>query len=305
MEIMALTSENGSDMVMPVAPLYGGGNNGGFGGFGGDWGWIVLLLLLAGGNGWGNGFGGGFGGYGNMMLGYDFPWLLNGQQNINANTNSGFRDQMLNDGITSVRDGISALATQVCNCCGDVQQSLCNGFAGVNATVNSGFANAESSANARQMANMQTAFAGQTAMANGFNNVSAQLAQCCCDNRLASADLKYSIATENCADRAALSDGIRDLLANQTANTQRILDQLCNDKIDAKNDTIAQLRQELLYARGQASQDVQTARILAGQTAEVDALYNRLDSCPVGTTPVYGRTPIFTCNNGCGCGCGV
>lgn len=302
---MALTSENGSDMVMPVAPLYGGGNNGGFGGFGGDWGWIVLLLLLAGGNGWGNGFGGGFGGYGNMMLGYDFPWLLNGQQNINANTNSGFRDQMLNDGITSVRDGISALATQVCNCCGDVQQSLCNGFAGVNATVNSGFANAESSANARQMANMQTAFAGQTAMANGFNNVSAQLAQCCCDNRLASADLKYSIATENCADRAAISDGIRDLLANQTANTQRILDQLCNDKIDAKNDTIAQLRQELLYARGQASQDVQTARILAGQTAEVDALYNRLDSCPVGTTPVYGRTPIFTCNNGCGCGCGV
>ena len=302
---MALTSENGSDIVMPVAPLYGGGNNGGFGGFGGDWGWIVLLLLLAGGNGWGNGFGGGFGGYGNMMLGYDFPWLLNGQQNINANTNSGFRDQMLNDGITSVRDGISALATQVCNCCGDVQQSLCNGFAGVNATVNSGFANAESSANARQMANMQTDFAGQTAMANGFNNVSAQLAQCCCDNRLASADLKYTIATENCADRAAISDGIRDLLANQTANTQRILDQLCNDKIDAKNDTIAQLRQELLYARGQASQDVQTARILAGQTAEVDALYNRLDSCPVGTTPVYGRTPIFTCNSGCGCGCGA
>lgn len=300
---MALTSENGSDIVMPVAPLYGGGNNGGFGGFGGDWGWIVLLLLLAGGNGWGNGFGGGFGGYGNMMLGYDFPWLLNGQQNINANTNSGFRDQMLNDGITSVRDGISALATQVCNCCGDVQQSLCNGFAGVNATVNSGFANAESSANARQMANMQTAFTGQTAMSQGFNNVQSQLANCCCENRLASADLKYSIATENCADRAVLSDGIRDLLANQTANTQRILDQLCNDKIDAKNDEIANLRQQIAMKDLAASQTAQNAFISQGFTNEVDALYNRLSNCPVPTTPVYGRTPIFTCNNGCGCGC--
>ena len=73
-------------------------------------------------------------------------------------------------------------------------------------------------------------------------------------------------------------------------------------QIDAKNDLIGQLRQELLYARGQASQIEQTAAIKAGQVAEVDALYNRLSQCPVPTTPVYGRTPIFTCNNnGCGC----
>ena len=142
------------------------------------------------------------------------------------------------------------------------------------------------------MADMQQMFGIQSALQN-----------CCCENRSNIADLKYTVATENCADRAALSDGIREIIASNTASTQRILDQLCQDKIDAKNDIISQLRQELLYARGQASQDVQTARILAGQTAEVDALYNRLDSCPVGTTPVYGRTPIFTCgNNGCGCG---
>ena len=79
---------------------------------------------------------------------------------------------------------------------------------------------------------------------------------------------------------------------------------MCADKIDAKNDEIAQLRQELLYARSQASQDVQTARILAGQNTEVDALYDRLNNCPVGTVPVYGRQPIFSCNNGCGCGNG-
>ena len=289
---MALTDES-NGMVMPVAPMYGGGYGNNGMGFGGDWGWIVLLLLLAGG-GWGNGFGGGFGGFGNMALGYDFPWLLNGQQGINANTNAGFQAAMLNDGITSIRDGIGNLSTQLCNCCSDMQQ-----------TVNSGFANAETAANARQIANMQQAFASQTAITGGLNNLSSQFADCCCENRLGLANLNSTIISENCADRQALNEGVRDILANQTASVQKILDQLCQDKIDAKNDTIAQLRQELLYARGQASQDVQTARILAGQTAEVDALYNRLDQCPVGTTPVYGRTPIFSCNNnGCCCGCG-
>ena len=289
---MALTDEsNGNGFYMPVAPAYGGGSGGfGNGGFGGDWGWIILLLLLGwGNNGFGGGFGGGYGG------GYDFPWLLTGQQNINTNTNNGFRDQMINDNITSVRDGISSLSNQLCNCCGDVQMSLANGFASV-----------EQGANARQIANMQTAFAGQTAMAQGFNNLQSQLAQCCCDNRAATADLKYTVATENCADRQVVSDGIRDLLANQTANTQRILDQLCQDKIDAKNDEISALRQQIAMKDLAASQVAQNAFIQQGFTNEVDQLYNRLNSCPVPTTPVYGRTPIFTCNQnqGCGCGCG-
>lgn len=286
---MALTDgENGNGFYMPVAPAYNGGFGNGNNGFGGDWAWIILLLLLGWGNN-GNGFGGGFGGNG------DFPWLMTGQQNINANTNSGFRDAMLNDGITSIRDGIGNLSTQLCNCCGDMQMAMANGFAGV-----------EQGANARQIANMNQAFAAQTAMAQGFNQLGSQFADCCCENRLGLADLKYTVATENCADRQALNEGVRDIIANQTAGTQRILDQLCQDKIDEKNDTIAQLRQELLYARGQASQDVQTAVLRQGQEAEVDALYNRLNNCPVGTVPVYGRQPIFTCENngGCGCGCG-
>jgi len=280
---MALTDGN-SNLVMPVSPMYGGGGYGGGFGFGGEWGWIILLLLCANG-GWG-GFGGG---YGNMMLGYDFPWLLNGQQGINSNTNNGFQNAFLNDNITSVRDGISSLATQLCNCCSDMQQ-----------TVSAGFANAETAANARQIANMQNIFGLQTAMNQGFNGTQAQLAQCCCENRLASADLKYTIATENCADRAALSDGIRDVIANQTASTQKILDKLCDQEIQAKNDLIGQLRQEVLYARGQASQVAQNSAIING-------IYDRLNQCPVGTVPVYGEQPIFTCpnnNSGCGCGCG-
>lgn len=269
---MALTDESGNGMVMPVAPMYGG-NNGGFG-FGNDWGWIILLLLFAGG-GWGNGFGG----FGGGMWGIDgiYPWM--NQANLTSN---GFQNQMLNDNVTSIRDGINGLSTQLCNCCGDVQMALANGFAGV-----------EQGANARQISNMQADFALQNSLCNGFNSVGTGIS-----------DLKYTVATENCADRQALNEGVRDIIASQTAGTQRILDQLCNDKIDAKNDEIANLRQQIAMKDLAASQIAQNSFIAQGFANEVDQLYNRLNNCPVPTTPVYGRTPIFTCNNNsCGCGC--
>ena len=278
-----LSESNGnSGFYMPVAPAYNGGGFGG--GFGNDWGWIILLLLFAGG-GWGmNGFGGG---YGNMMLGYDFPWLLNGQQNINANTNNGFRDQMLNDNITSVRDGIAALSTQLCNASGDVQMALANGFSGV-----------EQGANARQMANMQSIFGVQSA-----------LQECCCENRANIADLKYTVATENCADRTAAYQNTRDIIDSQTKGTQAILDKLCQleldgvkAQVDAKNDRIVDLQNQLNMASFRESQTAQNAFIQQGFSNEVDQLYNRLSNCPVPSTPVYGRTPIFTCNSVCGCG---
>ena len=284
---MSLVEGNGgNDMVMPVSPMYGGGS--GFGGWGDDNGWWIILLFLFALGGWGNGFGGGYGGGGAM------PYIMN--NSTNADVQRGFDQQAVMSGIGSLQSGLSGISTQLCNGFGDVQQSLCNGFAGVNATVNNGFFNAETAANSRQMANMNQAFGAQTAMMQGFNGLQSQFADCCCENRLASADLKYTIATENCADRAALNEGIRDILQNQNAGIQRILDTMCQDKIDAKNDEIAQLRQEVLYARGQASQIAQNEQI-------VNSIYNRLDQCPVGTTPVYGRTPIFNCNNnGCSCG---
>lgn len=283
---MALTDESGNGMVMPVAPMYGG-NNGGFGGFGGDWGWIILLLLFAGG-GWGNGFGGGF----NGGLGYDFPWLLNGQNNINANTNSGFRDAMINDGITSIRDGISGLSTQLCNCCGDMQMALANGFAGV-----------EQGANARQIANMQTAFAGQTAMAQGFNGVQGQIAQASADNRLGIAGLGSDIAREACATRTTDTQNTQAILNAINGGIQSVKDQIFADRLDDEKRENANLRQQIAMKDLAASQVAQNAFIAQGFNNEIDALYNRLNSCPVPTTPVYGRTPIFTCNNnGCNCG---
>lgn len=269
-------------------PVYGSGNNGG-NGFGDNGWWIILLFILIaamGGNWGGNNNGGG-------AFGGGQPIIVNDGGN-GGSVQRGFDQAAVMSGINGLQSGISGLSTQLCNCCGDIQNSLCSGFAGVNATINSTAANAETAANARAMASMQQLY-----------GLSTQFADCCCENRLASADLKYTIATENCADRAALSEGIRDVITNQTANTQRILDQLCQDKIDAKNDEIAQLRQQLNMADLRASQTAQNAFISQGFASEVDALYNRLNSCPVPTTPVYGRTPIFTCNNnGCGCGCG-
>ena len=300
---MALTDENGSGMVMPVAPMYGNGNGNGMG-WGGDGWWIILLLLLAGNGMWG-GFGG-MGGFGNMALGYDFPWLLNGQNGINNNVSDGFRDAQLHDSVTSVRDGVNNLATQLCGCCGDIQNSLCSGFAGVTASV-TGAQNAL----AQQMygntiADLERSFAAQTAQTQGMNAIQTQLAQCCCENRAATADLKYTIASEECATRANSTQNTQGILNAINGGIQSIKDQLCQDKIDAKNDEIATLRQQIAMKDLAASQVAQNAFIQRGFTDEVDQLYNRLNNCPVPSTPVFGRTPIFTCNqnSGCGCGCG-
>ncbi len=277
--------ENGNGFVttMPVMPSYGGGGFGN-GGFGGDWGWIILILLLAGG-GWGNGFGGGFGG------GYEFPWLMNGQQGINNNVSDGFRDAQLHDAVTSVRDGISDISTQ-----------LCGGFAGVTASVTGAQNALAQQLYTNQIADLERSYAAQTASTSGMNNIAMNLQNCCCENRAATADLKYTVATEACADRAAVNDALRDVIAANTASTQRILDQMCQDKIDAKNEKITELQNQLNMATLRESQTAQNAFISQGFANEVDQLYNRLSSCPVPTTPVYGRTPIFTCNNG-GCGC--
>ena len=158
------------------------------------------------------------------------------------------------------------------------------------ANVSNGFANAEVS-RCNQTTNLL----------QSINTLGMSQQNCCCENRLATQDLKATVISENCADREALSNGIRDIIASNTANTQAVLDKLCQQEIDAKNDLIATLRSQLNMANLNASQIEQTSRLIQGQTSAVDSLYTRLSNCPVPTTPVFGRTPIFTCNGGCGC----
>ncbi len=315
-----------SDLAAVVGNGRNGNGNDGWGD-GGGW-WILLLFILLGGFN-GRGYGNGGGGYGAGNVGGNelYPWLNNAE-----NVNAGFRDQMIQTGIQGINAGVQNLATQLCQCCGDmqmalangfagvnlgmangfagVQQSICNGFNGTNVALLEGFNNIEQGANARQMANMQTQFGMQSAMQQGFNAAQAQTAQFAYDTGLGMAQQTATILAEHCSDRAALSDGVRDIIAANQAGTQAIIDKLCQLELDGykrqvedKNDRILDLQQQLNSANFAASQQAQNALIAQGFANEVDQLYNRLSSCPVPTTPVYGRTPIFTCNQG-GCNCG-
>ena len=276
-----LATNNGNGFYpYPVMSGFGGNGNGGF--WGGEGIWIILIIALLG--GFGNN-GNGWGGFGGNSFDNGYAWLSNGQKDIMNQTSDGFNSLHLSNQVEGIRDDVN-----------DIQNAICNSTASVTSAINNGFYNSEIAAANRQMANMNTAF-----------DLSRQFADCCCENRLGIANLNSTILSENCADRAALADGLKDVLINQTANTQKILDTLCQDKIDAKNEKILDLQRQLDMADLRASQTAQNAFISQGFANEVDALYNRLSNCPVPSTPVYGRTPIFTCNNGnsgCGCGCG-
>jgi len=289
------------NIVMPVAPYNSNGNNG-FGGlFSGDASWIIIFIFLAMfGGGWG-----GFGGFGGGMWGMDgmFPWLLASGNNTNNVVSNGFDHAATQSALSglqsSVTSGFGDVQTALCNGFGNVQTSLCGGFAG----VNSGIAAAQNAITQQmytnQIADLERSYAAQTASTQGMNTLAMSLQNCCCENRAATADLKYTVATEACADRAAISDGIRDVIANNTAQTQAILDKLCALELDGYKRENDSLRQQLNMSQLNASQTAQTAQILAGQAAEIDGVYNRLKNCPVGTYNVCN--PLTPANCGCGC----
>ena len=187
---MSLTDEGG--MVMPVSPMYGGGNGGFGGGFGNDWGWIILLLLFAGG-GWGGGFGGGvnnFAADGAML----YPWMNQSQQ-----VNDGFRDQMINSSVAGIQSAVTSGF-------GDVQTALCGGFAGVNASVNGVQSGITAQMYNNTIADLERSFASQTANTAGLTNLSQQLSQCCCDNRLATCQTQNLVSSEGAATRLAIQE---------------------------------------------------------------------------------------------------
>lgn len=232
---MALES-NGSEMVMPVGPMYGNGANNAFGG---DWAWIILLLLL----GWGNN-GNGFDRGNNNM----YPWF----NQLDA-TNQGFQNAQLASQLSSIQTGIGAAQTAI----------------------------------------QQTGFGIQTAIMQGNAATQSQLSQCCCENRLATANLQSTIMSENCADRQAIADGI-----------QKIMDKLCDQELQAERRENANLRTQLNMANLAASQTAQTAQILADNSRQTAALEQHLNPVPI---PAYVVQNPSCCQNfgGCGCSCGM
>ena len=243
-------NNDNNGMVMPVAPTgYMGSAPYGNDTFGNGW-WIILLFILFGygNNGWGNGAFNGNGGAGNI-----YPWMNQAEV-----VNNGFRDQNL-------QNGISDLQMQMANGHSNIiANDTANAFATQNA-INQGFYNTTLTAN-------NNAFAMQNAMNQGFNSLQSQFANCCCENRLANADVKYTIATENCQDRYEAAQNTRDIIENSNRNNQVIMDKLCQLELDAKNDTIAQLRSQLTTLNTNAMVGAAVSQVVANNEAQTAQL---------------------------------
>lgn len=290
---MSFVDTNGnSGMVMPVSPMYGGsyygGNNGYGNGFGGDGAWWLLVLILAMNGGWGNN---GFGGNGGNNA---FPWLVASNTNTDNLLSSGFNQAATAGTLNSIQNSVTSGFGDTQLGIAGVNQNICQTGAGITAAVTNGFAQSEIADNARQIANMQQAFNSQTATTAAINGISSQLADCCCENRLATANLTSTVLAENCADREALSNGIRDIITAQNAGTQRILDMMCQDKIDAKNEKIAELQNQVTMQNLAASQAAQTAALVADNTAQTQYIVNRVAPYPI---PAYPVSNPYGCNN--------
>lgn len=232
----------------------------------------------------GNGFG--WGGDGAWWLIVLFLFALSGNGfGFGGYGNAGMAPMMVNNDVQRGFD----------------QSALMASLNGITSAVSNGFANAEVSRCNGQTNILQALNANQASVANGMNSLAMGLQNCCCENRAGIADLKYTVATENCADRAAVSDGIRDVIQSNTANTQAILDKLCQLELDGLKDRNAQLLADNNALRFQESQAAQTASILANNAAQTAALKQALNPTPI---PAYVVQNPSCCNTGFNCGCG-
>lgn len=243
----------------------GGNNNGGMWGDGGWWAIILFAMIFGWGNGgWGGGFGGG--NAGGALTRADLCQDMNFGQ---------------------LENGVRGISQGICDSTFALNNTIVNGFNGIQRDMCTGFANINSGISDSRFATQQ-----------GFNAIQAQLAQCCCDQRAGLADLKYQMATDTCAMQTSIATSTRDIIDSQTAGTRAILDYLCQEKI-------ADLQSEN-----------QSLKLAASQAAQNNYLIDQLRPCP---QPAYITCNPFTgtyggysgygnafnggcgCNSGCGC----
>lgn len=263
---MSLMNESGSNgMVMPVGPMMGGGY--GMDGFGGGSGWFWLLIIFVFGMFSGNWGFGGFGGNGGAV------------NTVNNDIQRGFDQQAIMGGLNGITSAVNGISMQMCQ----------------------GFNAAESAAAAREMASMNQNFANQQALQAQLNTMAMNQQNCCCENRAAVADLRYNIATEACADRQAVTDAMTALNNKIDTVFNSLQMQNYQDKLDAKNEKIAELQSQLSNAQFAASQNAQTATIVANNEAQTAALEHYLSPNAV---PAYIVQNPNCCQQNSGCGCG-
>jgi hypothetical protein len=224
-------------------------------------------------NGWGGGFGGGNG---------TGLWPYFTSQNTDAGVQRGF--------------DTAAITGQLAG----IQNSLTDGFAASEVSACNRAMNQIQATYDSQIASMNQRFADTTALTQAITGVNQGLQNCCCENRANIADLKYTVANEGCADRAAVNDALNSVLTTMNTGIQSIKDQMCQDKIDAKNERISELERQLTMANLAASQGAQTAQILSDNARQTATLEDYLNPVP---RPAY----VVQNPNGCNCqnfGCG-
>lgn len=237
---MSLTDSNGMTPA-DVAAVVGNGNGNGWCGDNSIW--VIILFLLAFSGGWGNGFGGG----GDMSI----PYYFNNTDNV---VQRGF--------------DTAAISSQLSG----VQTSLTNGFADAEVAACSRAMNQMQTDYTNQIASMNQTFANQMNLSAQLDGISAAIQQSNFANAAGLADIKYSVATEACANRTALSSALRDVLDATNASSQRILDTMFQEKLDAKNEKILELQNQLTMAQLAASQNAQTAALIANNEAQTTAI---------------------------------
>lgn len=237
--------------VIPYAPY--GGFGGGMGGFGMDGGYFLLYLVVA-----MMMFGGGMGGFGFGGGGMLLPWMLMGQNNTDNDVQRNF-DQLYTT----------------------------NAIANLNNTVAGGFTNAETAEAARhsalvnmlysgQISDLERSFAAQTSMNGGICDLSKDLLKCCCDNAANTAALEATVLRENCQDRYELAQQTQTVLKAVGDGVQAIKDQLYQDKLDAKNEQIVGLQNQLnmaAFRESQADQNNYLQNALTALTQYIIGLY--------------------------------
>lgn len=239
-----------------VVTTNGGGNYGNGSFLGGDGIWAIILFALIFGYGR-NGFGGGFGGYGGGGVG----------ENYVLATDFATIERKLDSISNGICDSTFALNNTVTNGFFGVQNSLTQGFAGLN-----------------------------TALLQGNYNLSSQLADCCCKTQRAIDGVNYNMATNTCAITNAINLGVRDIVDNQNANYRALHEELVANKLEAKNERIAEQQAQITALQLKASQEAQNAYLLS-----------QLKPCPSAAYIVpnpnccYDYTVTRNGNNGCGC----
>lgn len=305
---MSLYENGTSDIVMPVQPMGNGGSYGNSSfGWGGDGSfWIIILFLFAMFNGGWGGFGG-FGGGGGA-----FPYMMN--QNTNNDMQHGFDQQAIMGGINGINNALASAEVSRCNGVSNIVNAVNNGFTGVQTSLANNQMGLYQTMNGNQMGLyqvlngnhsdvMQAMNASNLAQIQNTNTLAASLQNCCCENRSGLAQLQYNLATEACADRQAVNDGVRDLLASNTANTnalmstitagiQSINDKLCQQEIEALKTQNQNLATQLNMATLNASQNAQTGQIISA-----------LQEKPPIPAYVVQNPNGCQCGNYMGCGC--